>query len=245
VASHGKGSKLFVAGYDFSGEGRSIDINIDVDTVDVSTFTSVAKNTAEGQLKAKNDDKDTYTKTTSGMSEWLFGSIGSQSGQPISVIPTSPVEGNVAYNAEIKGTTQKRPVSIEDMVGVDASFDTHGTVVRGQLVAYQQDTARGVFVCSGHPSNGLNSSDMRIVTVHVTEFNGTGNITLNYQASDDDTSANYATHSSGALTITGITSRILKLHGSSTNDWERMTTSAPNSGATIKYVAVSGKTNKQ
>ncbi len=240
---HGKGTKVFVGAYDFSGQGRSIDLDVvDQEIKDATTFSSTTSKTkVQGRINSSIDHKGVFTNDTSGWDGWFMDKIADMSGQPISVIPGQAAEGDVAYNGEIMETTQRIPVKIDDLVAIEAKYQCQKQLGQGVAVGYQT-TARGTYVGSGYSVGAAGTDDQWLVSYHVTEVNNAGTITLKLQECASDTSGSYADVSGTTLSITGITSKIVRFPGARLAYVRAVVT--PTATETIKYAMVVSKIPK-
>ncbi len=198
MAVTGKGSKIFVDKSDFSAEGRSIDISIDQDTVDTTTFSGDAKGTMGGIVQAKIDYKGVWNKTdSSGLGAFLTSNLGVV-GKGITVIPGVPVEGGTAYHGEILATSKPISIPIGDLITLGANFTINGPLGRGTILQYK-DAATKLSTADardmGLAASGYSclAGQYWMTTIHCWEYNGaTSSVsTLTIQECDvtDDLSA--------------------------------------------------------
>lgn len=241
---HGKGTKVFVGAYDFSGQGRSLELDVvDQEIKDSTTFSSItSKSKVAGRINSSIDHKGVFTNDTSGWDGWIMDKIANMSGQPISVIPGQAAEGDMAYNGEIMTTTQRIPVKIDDLVAIEAKYQCQQQLGQGVAVAYQIATARGTYVGSGYNVGAAGADDQWLASYHVIEVNNAGTITLKLQECATDTSGSYADVSGTTLSIAGITSKIVRFPGAR-SAWVRAV-ATPSATETIKYAVVVSKIPK-
>ena len=244
MAVHGKGSKIFIGGYDFSGQGRSLDLTVaETDIVDATTFASTAKAKASGAIKATIDHKGIFTNAQSGWDHWLHDRLADMSGQPITIIPGVPTEGNMVYNGEIKASKVKVPVKIGDIVGVEAAYEMQGQLGQGKVIAYEIDTEQGAKVSSGYQISGVGKNDMWRVTWHVVAGTIGNWYQLDLQESTSgDISSYYANVSGSTSQVVGVDSKVVTFPGSR-GAWVRVVTTQATS--TAKYVVAVSKVYKQ
>ncbi len=244
---HGKGSKVFIANYDFSGQGRSLRPGITVDTPNASTFDSALSGGhefVEGQYKGTIAHKGVFTDAVSGLDQWLYSKLGSLSGQPISIVPGQVGEGAIAFNAEIAQSSVKIAVPVDDIVAIDATYEVKGPLgLNGKLIGLQTTTARGTFVGSGHYVGYIGSNEMWLASMHVISYAGTGAFNIWLEHVSGEVSANYAAIAATRISATNITSKIVRVSGA-LNDYARVHTTV-DSGATGKYCVVVSKMNRQ
>jgi len=250
VVKHGKGTRILIGAHDFSGLGRSIDLTpVNTDMADATTFSSVAKVKSAGSYKGKVDHKGIYSNVVSGWDNWLVSKLGSMSGQPISILPGITSNGDVAYHGEIKSSKVSVPVSINDVIAVEASYEIHKALARGKLMA--DATVLVGQDISGIASSKINlgectANDQIMVTMHITEhaYSGTYQIYL-MQGSGDSIYTRGGV--SGVQVITGansgnIASAVFR-HIGSCADYLRIGT-AQSYSAEAKYTVVASKIHK-
>jgi hypothetical protein len=172
AVTHGLGSKIYVGKYDMSGEGRSIDITADVDLADATVFTSAAKEWIPGPSKYTIEHSGVFDITTAYHGQWLYDNLAGATGQGITIVPGTPTQySSVTYNGMVKEANHKIPVKVEDLVGINASYQVSGAMSRGLLVAYQT-TAVGAF--SGTAVDlgaAASATQMWVLCIHIYEFN--------------------------------------------------------------------------
>ena len=239
---HGRGTKVYIAAYDVSGQGRSLEPGFDVDTAESTTFGSAAKEHEEGQYKATVDHRGVFTNAVSSWDGFLHNQLGNQSGIALSILPSTPSQGQVAYNAEIKATNVRRAITIEDIVAVEATYDVDGALGRGLAIAYVP-AAGGALAGSGYSLGVASSNEQWLVTMHAHEFNGTGSYNIWVEEVSGDVVGNYSVVGATRMSCNDVKSQIIRQQGQR-EAWARVVTTA-NSGATMKYTVVVAKANQQ
>ena len=241
---HGKGTRVLIGAYDFSGQGRSLEL--DVSTRDMATaisFADTAEKFVPGAIKSKIDHKGVFNDAVSGWSNWMHGRLGAMSGQPITVIPSEPVEGEMAFNMEIQASSVKVPISIGSVVAVEATYEGNRMMGQGLALAYEVAAAKGAYVGSGYQIAAVGKDDALQVAWHVIEENGAGTVTIKLQESVDNVSGNYTDISGATFAITGVDSKIGRFPGSR-SAFIRTQVTVAGGTPTAKYVVSAAKVPK-
>lgn len=201
---HGKGTKIFIAEIDVSGEGRSIDLTpSDRDTPDCSTFESTAKRVAPGAIKAAVDHRGVYTAvSSSGWESFLYGNLAGSTDKGIMVIPGTPAVAGIMYNGKIKNSHIGRPTSISDILAIEANYDISGMLGRGVVLEYEIAEAVVAQTGAGQNIGAITSADMWLVSIHCIYSTGVGTYTILVQECATDTPASYADVSGASVVVT-------------------------------------------
>ena len=248
----GRGTKVFIAQYDFSAQGRSVDISVDQDVIDCTTFSGNAKSFIAGTLQAKVDYKGLWDKSDSlGLDAFLTSNL-SIVDKAITVIPGEPAGGGVAYHGEILTTGKPLAVPFGDLVTLDASFIIDGMIGRGTILSYE-GTATGAKIGTGRNLGTATSgtsgycttaNQELLCTMHLWEWNGSGTYTVTLQEASTDTSASYAAVTSAVMAVSGgVTSYYYRIPGSR-KSWLRAVATVQSGNATCKWVAVATPVDK-
>jgi hypothetical protein len=247
TVKHGKKTRIFLAEFDFSGEGRSLDLNADVDQASADTFLSDAKEYVEGAVGFKIDHKGVFTDVDDNWDEWLETVRASATNKGISVMPANPSEGDVGYNGVVKQMSVKRPVKIDDIVGIEASYQIDGPMGRGIAVGLQL-TAKGSHQGTGYNIGAAEATEMWLITIHVIEvnLNGGSGYTVKLQESSDDGDTDPYADVSGATT--GALSEkgsVVKTIDGAREAWVRVIGTPSGGAETAKFAVVVSKVSKQ
>lgn len=236
MPTHGKGSKIFLAEYDVSGEGRSFDLKWDQDTVAKKTFGLSAQEYSVGMIGASISHKGIYDLSATSWERWLYDNLGSFTGKGITAIPGVPALGGICYNGEVKEASSGRPVNISDIVATDADYQVHGMLGRAQIIEYEIDAAVGAQTGAGVNIGVASASEMWIVTIHCVEFNGSGTYTIKLQESQNDGSPDaYADVTGASLAATAIGSLVTTIAGAR-ETWVRVVTTVAGGTPTAKFI---------
>jgi hypothetical protein len=209
AATAGAGSKIFVDKIDMSGEGRSVDISIDTDTIDSTTFDSTWKSSVTGMTEAKVDYKGVFEAASTGLDQWLTSNF-TVVGKGMTVVPGPPVAGGVAYNGKVLATSRPVTIPIDNIIALAANFDMQefgrGKIIEYENVAVGAQTGAGVDLGIAASGYSALSTDKWVTTMHLYGWTGSGTYTITLEESSDDGVADtYAAISSGVLAISGST----------------------------------------
>ena len=241
----GKGTRIFAAEYDVSGEGRQIDLTVaEVDTVDSSTFTTAnAKGTVQGQYGASVAHKGVFTKDATNWDYWLHNTVGSFVDKGLTVVPGSYTVGATAYNGEIIEATANRTAQTTDLVSIDASYKCKGPLGRGKLIEYEQDAAvgaqNGAEVDMGRATA---ATEAWLITMHCTEINDGSSYYIKLQESSDSGGSpdTYADVASGVLCVATVATSLCTVLAGARERYIRVVTTQEAGTPTAKFaVAVS------
>jgi len=244
MPTHGKGSKIFLAEYDVSGESRSFEPKWEKDTVKVGAFGDVAHRYLDGAVGASISHKGLFDLSALSWDRWLYDNLGSFSGKGITVIPGTPSLAGIAYNGEVLEASCARQIAINDIVAVDAEYKINGMLGRAKIIEYEMDAAVGAQTGAGVNIGAASSAEMWLVTIHCVEFNGSGTYTIKLQESSDDGSSDaYADVTGAALTISAIGSLVTTVAGAR-EAWARVVTTK-SIDATAKFIVSVAKVSLQ
>ena len=183
----GKGSRVFIAEFDFSGEGRSFDIAADVDLADSTVFTSAGKQFVAGQVKNAISHAGVWTNVDNNWDEWLNTNI--VAAKALSLLLGTPTVGDVCYNGEIKEARVGRPIRVDDICAINAEYTIDGPLGRANLLEYEIAAAVGAQTGVGQNIGVASATQMWLYCIHVVEFNGAGTYRIAIQESSDDGAA--------------------------------------------------------
>lgn len=190
AVKHGKGSKVFIGAYDFTGQGRSIDLTVfEADMADATVFTSAARVKSPGSYRARVDHKGIYTNVVSGWDNWLVSKLGSMSGQPLSVLLGQPSEGDIAYHGEILTSNVKVPVKVDDVIATEATYEIHKALARGTILANRTSNIAGAITnwsAVGYQLGPIAAGEVLQVTIHAYSKSNSGTYTVRVEQSSGD-----------------------------------------------------------
>lgn len=254
TVKHGKDSRIFIGDYDFSGQGRSIDLTVfQADIADATVFTSPAKVKSPGAYSAKIDHKGIFTNAVSGWDNWLHSKLGSMSGQPISVLLGQPANGDVAYHGEIIASNVRVPVKIDDVIATEATYEIHRALARGYLLDWQSGVTGNNL--SGIASTNVQvgaagANDMLQYTFHVLSVTGdsAGGYTIQVMHSSGDSvyaDLTDAKHYIPATANSGYVGSSIVRQVGSTEAWLKIRTVRDNlTDGNASFVVVASKIHK-
>ncbi len=256
MATTGKGTKVFIDKYDFSAQGRSVDISVDQNVVDATTFSGDAKSYVGGIIESKIDYKGVWDKTNTTGLDWFLTSNLAVVNKAITVIPGVPAGGGVAYHGEIVATGKPISVPYGDLITLGASFNINGMIGRGTILSYNgtavgaqigtgRDLGVAVTVSGGGTSGYCTTAAQELLTtMHLWEFNGSGTVTITLQEASADTSASYAAITSAVMAVSGgVTSYYYRIPGAR-KSFVRAVATVQSGNATCKWVAVATPVDK-
>jgi len=234
---HGKGSKIFLAEYDFSGSGRSADLSWTKAATRSDGYSDNWHEHIEGSIDSEVAVKAMFSNVAGSLDYFIHNTLGS--------FPGSPAVSGVAYNGEVKATSMGVPVSIEDVVLVEPTFKVTGPLGRGKVAEYEVATTVSPQTGTGIDMGAAASTDeMWLVTYHILSCTG-GTATIKLQESSDNgsvdtyedvegSSHDFTTAGSWCGTINGAREQYVRV------------VFAPGAGTPwAKFVVVVSKVNKQ
>lgn len=240
MPTHGKGSKIFLAEYDVSGEGRSFDLKWDQDTVAKKTFGLSAQEYSVGMLGASISHKGIFNLAENQWERWLYDTLGSFTGKGITAIPGVPALGGICYNGEVKEASSGRPVNISDIVAVDADYQINGMLGRAQIIEYEIDAAVGIQQGDGVNIGAASASEMWIITMHLIEKQGAGTFTIKLEESQDNGVTDTWAEVAGISLAATVTGSLCTTIAGAREAWVRVVTTVAGGTPTAKFmVAVS------
>jgi hypothetical protein len=239
----GKGSKIFIDDKDFSGEGRAIDISLENDTVDATTYSSQWQESLVGIMKASVDYRGVWDRTSGGLDLWITSNF-SVLNKGMTIIPGEPAVNGVTYNGKIISINHPISVPVDNVVALNASFQMDGSFGRGRVIEYEgtaavgAQTGTGVDLQTAASGYSATSTMKWITTIHIFEFNGSGTYTVTLQeSSDNGATDSYAAVSSGALAVSGGTAGLFINIDGPRERYCRAVTTVQSGNATCKFVA--------
>lgn len=236
AVKHGKGSKVYLAEFDFSGEARSVDISIDNQLVNSSTFNSTAEEYAEGIPAGKIDVASVWDFVEDNFEQYLDDMLGSATDQAMTILPGITAVGERAYNAMVKNATTKRPIAYDNIMMVDANFQVDSHVGMGflcveELVAVGDDT--GAVVDLGAAASATQNW---LVCIHVLEVNLNGDTRYDVQVEESVDGLGSWSNVAGALVqATGVDQLAIVIAGAR-DRYVRVSGDAVTGSETAKYV---------
>ncbi len=235
-SKHGKGTRIYIAEFDVSGEARSIDIEALSEVRDASTFVPVSagwKDQVEGQQEYRISHAGLLSDQDDNWDEWLHSVLGSN-GEPLTVAPSSPAQGDRAYCGKLKEISIRRSARIDDLVAINGDYILDGPLGAGLLAGFQT-TAQGSFTGTGYDLDVIASAtQMWLVCIHITEVNlnsGTNYIIKLQESSNDGGGDAYADVATATLTATVPTSLFITVAGAR-EQWVRVVGTPTNGGGT-------------
>jgi hypothetical protein len=252
MADTGQGTKVFIDKYDFSAQGRSVDISVDQNVVDATTFSGDAKTFIGGVIEAKIDYKGVWNKSDSaGLDAWLTSNFNVIN-KGITVIPGAPAGGGVAYHGEILAVNKPSSIPYGELITMDAGFTINKMIGHGTILTYN-GTATGAQIGTGRNLGTATSGTSGYCTtagqdllcsMHLWEWNGSGTYTVTLQEASANTSASYTAVTSGVMSVSGgVTSYFYRIPGSR-KSWLRTVTTVQSGNATCKWVAVASPVDR-
>lgn len=246
AVAYGLGSRIYIAQYDVSGEGRSIDINGEADIADATVFTSAAREHVSGAVKYSIDHAGVFSASATSWEKWLYDNLADANGKGITIIPGIPVQyTGICYNGQIRTASMKVPVKVDDLIGLNASYQIAGGLSRGLVAAYQT-TAIGAYTGSVVDLGAAASAtQMWVLCIHIYEFNLGAATSYTVKVQSSATSGgSYGDVTGCTLTATGATSLYFTTAGAQYQYVKVVGT--PTGGAeTAKFVVSLGIANLQ
>lgn len=129
-------SKLFAAGYDFSGDLRAIALRLGADQKDATNFASGGTRKRLAGLKTGSFALEGYWNAASAAvaaDDTLFGNIG-LTGIPVTIIPQTGAEGEVCYSGNFDFADYVPGAKVGDMFEFSSNGETTSEIARGTLL---------------------------------------------------------------------------------------------------------------
>ncbi len=211
---HGKGSKIFLGAYDFSGQGLNAYLRWAKDVAKTTAFGSVAHSYAEGSIKCTIGHRGLFDGVSTGWDKWLQDNMGSFAGEPITIIPGTPALGGVCFNGEILAAKIGRTIPIGDMVALDAEYDIDGWLGSGKVIEYELDAEVGAQTgATQNMSADVLATEMYVATIHCVSISNAGTYTIKVQHSPTGEAA-WSDITGMSLQCTTVNSKVVAVAGS-------------------------------
>jgi hypothetical protein len=246
AVTYGLGSKIYIAQYDVSGEGRSIDINSEADIADATVITSAAREHVSGAVKYSVDHAGIFSASATSWEKWLYDNLAGAAGKGITIIPGTPVEyTGTCYNGTIKEASMKVPIKVDDLIGVNASYQIADSLSRASLVAYQT-TAVGAYTGTVVDLGAAASAtQMWILCIHIYEVTGVGTSYTVHVEESVTSGGSYADVTGCTLTALSTVPASLCYWAAGTRYQYIKVIGAPSGAVTAKFVVSLGIANLQ
>lgn len=234
--------KLYLGGFDLSGDLNALGLSWEAETVDDSTFGSGTTRAFLGGLKrilAQHAGHNQYG--TNLVDEVLFNRIGVVN-QPMTIAPLTGAEGEPAYAFQ---SSLSRYSPIGGAVGTAADFDVTGEasgtpLIRGTIAHNATRTATG----NGTAFNlgAVGAAQKLYAALHVLAVGGTATPTLTVKVQSDDASG-FASPTD-RITFTAATAIgaqwATPVPGSITDAWWRATWTISGTTPSFLFVVLAG-----
>ena len=244
---HGKGSRVFIAEFDFSGEGRSFEISAETDMAESTVFTSTAKEFVAGQTKNAVSHAGIWTNVDDNWDEWLKTNIFPALTKAISLLPGTPAVGDICYNGEIKEIRAGRPIRVDDICAINAEYIIDGPLGRANLLEYEIAAAVGAQTGIGQNIGVASATQMWLICIHVVEYNGgAGTYRIAIQESSDNGATDpYSTPAGASKDFSNAGGSFVFTVNGAREAWARVVTTQEAGTPTCKFLVTLAKVNLQ
>lgn len=220
-------AEVIAGPYRLTGRTNTVELELTVPNLDVTTFDSSGWNEFIGGIKSAACSVDGFYDAAAletgalTLDEQLFSELGAATA-PLTIAPTK-ADGSVAY---VTGFTRGQLAilgSIGDVAPFQSDMWGQGEVGRGYLIHPANTTETGNGTGTGQQVGAASSSQSVVIGVHVTAISGTTpslDITVE---SDDNAGFTSATTVLNTGAITTTTSSLTVVSGPVTDDYYRIT----------------------
>lgn len=218
---HAKGATIYLDALDLSGLTNSASISAAVDTAEVTTFASLAKEFLEGDYTATASFSTFYDNTDDGWDEQAWSKVTTQDDTHyLCVIPGSTA-GTVCYELAGMWTGQPRAFDVGSAITIGGEMQGSGQLSRGGVNWTGAITATGAKTGVNH--GATTSTQTIVVTYRILSVSGSGSIVFALEESSDNGSGDaytaVAALASGTLSGVGVT---VKTATAATEAWKRI-----------------------
>lgn len=161
-------ARIYLGGYDLSGDLNQVKLGIKANILDNSTFASGSAKAFRAGLKSSTVEASGYWNDVGDAG--LYAEIGAAAGDPITISPGLAVVGDLAFLLPARAGEYAPGAAHGEMLAFSFNAEGQSEAVRGQIAANSAITATG----SGTGVN-LGVPAKRIyVAFHVTGVTGAG-----------------------------------------------------------------------
>lgn len=231
-------SKLFLDGYDFSGDMSALALAYGAELQDNTTFGMDTRSRLGGLKTVTVQHEGFWNGGANGVDDVLFGKIGVAS-VPMTIAPMTGAEGELAYSF-LSNLGQYTPgATVGEMLRFSVSGEASGELVRGSILLNATKTLTG----NGTAFNvGAASSTQKLyAALHVIAASGTSP-TLDVKVQSDDASGfGTPTDRITFSQATAIGSQwATPVNGAITDNWWRINYTIGGTGPSFTFVVFIG-----
>lgn len=207
---HGKDAGLLLDGFDLGAVASASTLGISIETAEVTTFSSLAKEYLEGNAGFTGSFSSFMDTGTDRWNHVAFSKLTTQDDDHYACweAPTSGAAhtaGNVVYEGIVRWTGQPREFSMTDAIMLNGDWQGTDALARGEVNYSGTVTATGVK--TGRNMGATVANTKLVATFRLLAVSGSGSVTLRINESSDDGGGDaYAAITgltSGAMTTVG------------------------------------------
>lgn len=180
--------RLYHGAYDLSGNVNTLELSMDADTQDVTTFASNGWTSVEPGMKTGNFSFEGYYATGTGsIDTHLNGEIGTTG--TVLTIGSSSADGSTAYLTKT-ATAQIQVLggSVGEVGKVSASGTAVTDVVRGTILLPSSSAKTATGTGTGRQLGAVGATEALYASLHILAVSGTATPTLTVKIQSDDNS---------------------------------------------------------
>lgn len=167
-------SKLYAAGYDFSGDMKGIALRLGADQQDNTTFGSGGTRSRLAGLRTGAFQLDgvwNISSSAAAADDTAFANVGLND-VPVSIAPQTGAEGEVVYLMKANQADYAPGAKVGDLFTFSANGETTGEVVRGVLLHNATRTAGGNGTITN--AGAVTSTQSAYAALHILAMTTTG-----------------------------------------------------------------------
>lgn len=178
-----KDCKLYLAGYNLSGDMNSLSLSYEAEMLDRTTFASGgSREKLAGLLNVTADHEGYWEGGIDKVDEVLFNEIGT-SHEVMTICPTDGVAGEKAFTTKTLLATYSPGGAVGEMLAFTVSAEGHDTLVQGTIMINGALTATGSG--TARQLGAVSATQKLYASMHVVAVSGTTpSLTLKVQSDD-------------------------------------------------------------
>ncbi len=240
--SAGAPSRVYVDEFDFSGRTNQLEMAIDNNLPEITTFADDGAEFVEGQYNGTATLNGFFDGTSGDYDDQMWSVIGDGANHFVGLYPgSSAAATNIGYELQAQTSNQTRPADVAGAILLNVSWQNNGPIVRSTVLANGAVTGTGA-VSSSNQNLGTTASGERFVVVYrVLAVSGAGTIVIEIQESQNDGAGDaYAT-------ISGLTETFAAVGvardttTAATEAWKRVNVTTFSGFTSVTILVVVGK----
>lgn len=162
--------KLWLAGYDFSGNANALAMDYSADMVDVTAFGDTTRSRIGGLKDASFAHTGFVDLSDNGVDEVFFSKVGVVD-ELMSVAPTTGANGEPVYFGKIATAKYSPSGQLGDAMKFSVDGNATGPLIRGKVLKFGTVTSTGTG--TAYQSGAVGASEYAYAGLHVLGASGT------------------------------------------------------------------------